>query len=382
MRSPSSTVLRRTRRLTMAVLFGICGLTTQIAWGNGWHGGRPVGWGGHFVHRPSAHLYPRVHPGFHGYYGGWHRYRGYGFAPGWGYGLAQPWYGGVGYGWRCWPGHRRVFYGPAYGWNTAFNCWPGACGWTWPNCTIGTGFFWAPRPVVPLWRARVIGGWPLVDSDVMPAAALVDAAPAAPWRFAGIGPLPQPPEEADAVADRAPRDIIDPLVRESSSDARRRATAYVELGDKLFRRGQTRDALAQYKLAATAAPDLGSPYYRQAITSVALRRYDDAVALLRRAVQVDPRFVRSEFCLDLLYGERQVAKADDQEQLAAAALARSSQPELFYLVGVLLHFDGDLARAQKFLAHAWRLRGDRPSEEIATFLAAPGEELAATALDL
>jgi len=83
-----------------------------------------------------------------------------------------------------------------------------------------------------------------------------------------------------------------------------------------------------------------------------------------------------------MYGDRPLAKQEHQENLAVVAIDQPARAELVYLIGVLLHFDGEIERSQKFFAHAVRLRGDSASVEIAAFLHASSVELASRELDL
>jgi len=238
------------------------------------HGGGHHGWGG----------------GFHGHRHAWHGHRGfgYGYAPHWGYG--HRWNYGFGVGYR--PAFRNWYYGPSYGWNPGFGCAGYGFGWNWPTVYAGTGFYLHARPFVPAWRVRAAGVWgvPFADADAAPALKLDEERVGERVRLAELGPAPMPPDDAFEVKEAPVRDLVYPIVRESSNGARRRAEAYVDLGDQLFRKGQHHAALAQYKLAATASSDWGAPYYRQAIAAVAMKQYDEAAALMRR------RECRSALC--------------------------------------------------------------------------------------
>lgn len=325
--------------------------------------------------------------------------------------------GGVGYVRACRP------YVPACGWNSYYSvraCYPAracfpraaaggwcrpACGWGWvPGCYTGgwTGCWsgatwtwggwdaWGAAPVVAPW-----GG--LVGRPVDVGALRFGAARVGAERFAGDdglefaegGEIPavepaaivrgvaRPVLTASAARTKAAREMIYPVVRESSDSARRRAASYVEAGDRMFRKGQHHSALAQYKLAATAASDWGVPYYRQTVAAAAVGRYADATAAARRAVRVDPRFVTSEFRLNDLYAERDALKQAHQDAIAAAALESPDDADLLYLIGVWLHFDGDAPRARRFFAHAIERGGEGTAESVAAFLPGAEVELAA-----
>lgn len=387
---------KRSLRLSViAVLIGASLPTLAIANGHGHHGG---------FHHGGFHHGGFQHAGFHGHGAGRGWYGGYAGGPvihrsygwhhgGWG-GYPRTGFYRTGYGYRApWAWGYGVGYGPAvryrYGW-PAFGCANFAPAWGYGyyggyspwGCGVSP-VFWNAWPVVAPIRVpavRVRRVW-VAAGDAVPAGDLDGIGAAAEARLAARGPVPMPPDD-ESSGPSAGREVTYPLVRESSGGARRRAESYVELGDKLYRKGQWHAALTQYKLAATAASDWETPYLRQAFASIAVGRYDQAAPLVRRAVRLDPRLARGDFRLATLYGDRADDKLAHLESLAAAALARPDDPELPYLIGVALHFDGEPERAQKFFAHAARFDGGATDATIVAFLDDAAAELAASELDL
>lgn len=373
--------------LAMVLACGVWGMTPTSAWGFGHHG-----WGGHFVYRPGFHHVHRAYPRFHGHPYAWHGYRswgwGYGYSPAWAYRHARPWNWGWGYGYgRPYvPMYRGGWYGGGCFVNPWFRYSPLGCG-------LPT---YCPVVTVPAVRTTTVFIANAGSRVVPPVTPRVWEAPA-PGRMLALrpvstvadslarGPVPMPPDDIDraALAAAALSGGVDaasdfvPLVRSSAADARRRAEAFMESGDKLFRQGRIADALAQYELASEAASDWGEPAVRRALAQVALQEFAVASKTLRTALRLDPRVVRGEFRLDALYHERPTDKEAHLEALATAALDRSGDAELVFLVGAWLHWDGQNDRAETIFAHAVHLGDDRMAARVALFTSGPALDLIA-----
>jgi tetratricopeptide (TPR) repeat protein len=212
--------------------------------------------------------------------------------------------------------------------------------------------------------------------------------PQAVKRFMGVdpdfalGPL-RPAANVRLISNDA-GDLNGDAVRRSNVEARDRAARFIEFGDALFRQQQFHAALQRYKTAATNAPDMAEAYFRQSLALIALGNYDTALAAVRRGLQLKPDWAEDDFRLDSLYGDNRLAKAAHRESLARAVLADDSQnPDLLFLLGVLLHFDGQAARAQRFFRRAWEL-APAASDLIGSFLRDTSEPAAraAGAIDL
>ncbi len=160
---------------------------------------------------------------------------------------------------------------------------------------------------------------------------------------------------------------IGPRLRMSNLETLRSARRLVERGDDLFRRQRYHEALQQYKSASRVAPDLADAHFRQGHALVATRRFDLAVDSFKRGLAIDPGFIEEPFKLDEIYGDARVAKQLHIETLADESLADPSNSDLFFLLGVLLHFDGEPERAVKFFFRAATLAG-RDDEHVRAFL--------------
>lgn len=130
----------------------------------------------------------------------------------------------------------------------------------------------------------------------------------------------------------------------------------VDLGERLFRGQFYGEALSKFDSASGRAPAAASLHVRRGHALVALGRYDQAALAFRRALVLDPEFAQSDWRLARLYGSQNRAVLDKHvESLAGAALQAAGEPDLYFLIGVYLHFDGQHDRAQKFFRQAAEL---------------------------
>jgi tetratricopeptide (TPR) repeat protein len=143
--------------------------------------------------------------------------------------------------------------------------------------------------------------------------------------------------------------------RVSNPTAVARAKEFLKFGDEHFRAQEFSEAYQRYKKAAGAAPDVAEAYFRQGFSLLALGKYDSAGKAILRGLALKPDWARSKFRLDDLYGPNRLAKANQLEQLAAAAGNEPDNPELLFLLGVELYFDGQPERARKFFVRAGEL---------------------------
>jgi len=146
---------------------------------------------------------------------------------------------------------------------------------------------------------------------------------------------------------------IEPKVRQTNWEARRRALSFMNRGDDAFARGQYAAAIADYDKAIENAPDLAEGYLRRAFGLIAAGEYESAFAAVERAVAVDPAVVNDPRfeAEDLYQGNDQVKKAH-LEKVAEAALADRNDGKPLVLLGLMLHFDRQVLRAERFFKQA------------------------------
>jgi len=123
---------------------------------------------------------------------------------------------------------------------------------------------------------------------------------------------------------------------------------FIGFGDAYFAGQKYYDAYSRYKDAAQAAPTLADAYFRQGIALFAAGRYELAAKALRRGLALDPNWPASDFRLDELYGQNQMAKAAHIDALAKAADAQPHNADLLFLLGVALYFNGQADQAATF----------------------------------
>lgn len=249
-------------------------------------------------------------------------------------------------------------------------CWCCPCGVYPPWCDLAP---WA----VPPWQEPFALPAPIVQRPliVQPAPQpIVVVVP--PLRRQQPGPnaagdpqANQPPDAMRGFGELADEEEP-PQGKGTSPQAVRRAGGFVRQGDEQFARQKYAVALARYKTAAQASPKLAEVWLRQGIAQTALGKYDLAAAALRRAVALDPRLSQLDFKLDQLYGDNRLAKAAHLDALAQRAIDQPHDGDLYFVLAVFLHFDGQPQRAQKFFQRAHQLTlGDR--RHLAAFLDQP-----------
>jgi len=146
-----------------------------------------------------------------------------------------------------------------------------------------------------------------------------------------------------------------------AAEAKALATAqkYIGYGDTHFQNEKYADAYIRYRRAVREAPDLPDGYFREGYALVAQGKYELAARAFKQGLALDPAWPGSGFSSRQLYGNNDTAMKAHVEALAAAAEKAPDDPDPMFLLGVLLHFDGQPNRAELFFGQATRLnRGD------------------------
>lgn len=331
------------------------------------------GWGGYGCRYPHVGRYayrPRFGVGY-GYYGYassyyYSPYRSYYYHPrtsiyysapyyrSYYYGYPSYYYGGYGY-----PSYYYRGYGyPSY-YYRGYGCASTEPGGFSPSVVVApaapiyadAGAAYGPDAVKQFFGLdRDFAKGPLAPRSLVVNAAPVDEAS----KFVAV------PAEAEAKEERVA----------SNAQARARADRFVSFGDERFGEQQYHSAAQRYRFAMEAAPDVASAYFRQGFAYIASNRYDLAVEDFRRGLALDPLWVNTSFRINDLYGRNGLAKNAHLDALAQAALVDRGNPDLYFLVGVMLHFDGQPERAKKFFQRAEQLTGD-DADHIDAFLLPP-----------
>jgi tetratricopeptide (TPR) repeat protein len=174
-------------------------------------------------------------------------------------------------------------------------------------------------------------------------------------------------ETAADIAESASR------VRRTSVAAKMRSSKILDVGDALFHEQKYHEALQRYKSATAAAPDMIESWLRQGFALSATGRYELATRAFRRAAAIDPSALDAKFSLDDLYRDAVEAKASHYDALARAALAEPERADLLYLLGMMLHFDGERDRAAAFFSAAKSLEAPAAPSEAGADDGAPAD---------
>jgi tetratricopeptide (TPR) repeat protein len=149
------------------------------------------------------------------------------------------------------------------------------------------------------------------------------------------------------------------------------AWKYIGYGDARFAEQKYADANERYRTAARTAPQLADALFRQGFALLAMGHYDQAVAVIKRGLKLDPHWAKSDFELKTLYGEDEARKKEaHREALATILENKPNDPDLLFLLGIHLYFDGQAERADKFFQTVQKLAPEE-AKHLKGFLAEP-----------
>ncbi|MEX2171811.1 MAG: tetratricopeptide repeat protein [Pirellulales bacterium] len=227
------------------------------------------------------------------------------------------------------------FYGPLYG-GSYWNSGCGYCGNYWCNGWCCGGTYWIP-PVAVVDAGQLYG-------------------PRALRNFLGINnavaaPVVQPvaPQAAPAVAPALA------LPARGNATARERAITFVQYGDRHFKEGRYREALARYKKATASAGDMAEAEFRKAFAELMMGDLSDATIAIRRGLAKKASWPDADFAVDDLFSA--AAKADAYRLLQSRLQATDFDADAHFLLGVMLHFDGQIEAAQVHFMRTIELLG-------------------------
>lgn len=358
------------RRAILCWLVTVCALAAHphpaasqsAPYGRMGQAGAPAGRSGHTPSTGHHHLPPAVQqPSGHGHGGGatWrppaatqsfsHHHGTSGFT---GRGGGPRFYGGFNVG------------GLGFG-VSAFSYRPG------PRL-YGGGYYYGPEGILPLHGGYDYGyGYGIVPPEpypygYRPATPWFEPAPYGPPPYAGAAPPVDP--RWDQPLGVEPLGGNDPVpVAESTPAAKLRSIRSQANGDMWLRRGEYHNARDRYKSAVDTAPDRPEPWFRLAVVHAALGSYPQAVRALRTGLELDPSWPVTAEPLDDLFGpENRVAKLSVISRVSSWLQEDLRDPERLFLMGVLLHWNGDHDRARPFFEAAWQFGG--PAEHVGVFL--------------
>jgi hypothetical protein len=117
------------------------------------------------------------------------------------------------------------------------------------------------------------------------------------------------------------------------------------------------NAYERYKVAQSAASDRPDPYFRLGFSLAAVSNFDSAIKYIKQGLDLDPEWPVHGDKLDALFGEdNRLSVLTLIERIGGWVHEDIRDPDRLFLMGVVLHFDGD-TRASEFFEAAYRLAG-------------------------
>jgi tetratricopeptide (TPR) repeat protein len=169
---------------------------------------------------------------------------------------------------------------------------------------------------------------------------------------AGGARQPPPPQPPQANAKIFPKPV--------SGDALRRSLRYQAQGDEWFAKQNYLQAYGHYKQAVSATPTRSEARFRMALALAATRNYSQAVDEIQRAMRINPKWPREGVPLDELFGADNIlSKNAVLHKLASWVGEDIRDPDRLFLMGVLLHFNGDVDKSRVFMEAAFELAPNR-----------------------
>lgn len=184
--------------------------------------------------------------------------------------------------------------------------------------------------------------------------------------------IPQPMREVSYLVPDVPRDTpFDPTkvpVSPSSPAARLRSLQHQARGDQRLREQKWSEARGAYRAAVDAAPDRAEAHLRLGLSLVTIQSYDSAIRELKRAVFIDPAIPTSGNQSKILFGpDSGLVRSSIISKVTDWVREDYRNSDRLFVLGVLLHFEGD-ARSREFFEAARRMKRKGDNSHILAFL--------------
>lgn len=167
-------------------------------------------------------------------------------------------------------------------------------------------------------------------------------------------------------------------VTESTAEMKARSLKHRVNGDTWFRKQQYATAHNRYKTALQEAKDVAENHFRVGFALVALGHEDKAIEYFRDGVALDPLQPQTGTPLEELFGpDNGLARSSVILRTADWVREDIRDPDRLFVMGVMLHFDGQEDKATEFFETAYRLAGK--GDHLVAFLRIPEEPVAAPA---
>jgi hypothetical protein len=145
--------------------------------------------------------------------------------------------------------------------------------------------------------------------------------------------------------------------RQSTPEQKAKSLRAQAQGDVWLKHLKYLNAYERYKVAQSAASDRPEPYFRLGFSLAAVGNFDSANKYIKQGLDLDPQWPAHGDRLDTLFGEdNRLAVLSLIERVGGWVREDIRDPDRLFLMGVVLHFDGD-TRASEFFEAAYRLAG-------------------------
>jgi len=152
-----------------------------------------------------------------------------------------------------------------------------------------------------------------------------------------------------------------PVLKPSTPEQQQRSLRHMATADQQFKIGHYAGAALEYRRGIADAEDLPDNYFGLGFSLAAQRRYDEAVQQWKYGLMLDPSWPSRGQSLTSLFGEgNRLEKTALLNRAADYVQLEPRNPDRIFLLGVLLHFDGDQANARTLFESAIRVAGNEP----------------------
>ena len=198
-------------------------------------------------------------------------------------------------------------------------------------------------------------------------------------RYQPVNPNPYVPSQTTRIVSigipdtpaPAPFDPSKVPVVPSSTAARLKSLEHQTRGDQRLREQRWADAWAAYRSSVDAAPDRAEAHLRLGLCLVAMLRYEPAIREFKRALFLDPTIPKSGKISSTLFGpDSQLVRSSILSKLSDWVREDYRDPDRLFVLGVVLHFEGD-PRGQEVFEAALRMKRKGDVSHISSFLGSP-----------
>jgi hypothetical protein len=198
-------------------------------------------------------------------------------------------------------------------------------------------------------------------------------------RYQPFNPNPYVPSQRSQIVSIGATDTPNPVpfdpskvpVVASGTAAKLKSLEHQMRGDQRLREQRWADAWAAYRSSVDAAPDRAEAHLRLGLVLVTMQRYEPAIREFKRSLFIDPTLPKLGQIASMLFGpDSQFVRSSIISKLSDWVREDYRDSDRLFLLGIVLHFEGD-ARAQEVFAAAMRMKRKGDASHISSFLDSP-----------